>query len=176
MLYDMDIKNNKPHTNKKGSFKQGYYKIYNSFKYKGDPTKCIYRSSWEFKVMRFLDENVSVEWWSSEPFKIIYFYPAPYGDNKQHEYYPDLVFKIGDIVYVSEVKPSAQLRKPEKPKSNSQKAALRYRDAFLTYTKNYFKSIAAREWCKNKINHKYVYITEESNLNNLVVTKNEDTK
>ena len=35
----MDIKNNKPHVNKKGSFKQGYYKIYNSFKYKGEPIK-----------------------------------------------------------------------------------------------------------------------------------------
>ena len=103
----MDIKNNKPHANKKGSYKQGYYKIYNSFKYKGDPTKCIYRSSWEFKCMKWLDDNPEVEWWASEPFCISYFYPAPYGDNKQHSYYPDLVFKIGDIVYVSEEEPSA---------------------------------------------------------------------
>lgn len=172
----MDIKNNKPHANKKGSYKQGYYKIYNSFKYKGDPTKCIYRSSWEFKCMKWLDDNPEVEWWASEPFCISYFYPAPYGDNKQHSYYPDLVFKIGDIVYVSEVKPSEQLRKPDKPKTNSQKALIRYRDAFLTYTKNYFKAMAAREWCSNKLNHKFVYITEESNLNNLIVKKDESSK
>ncbi|MFM2010951.1 MAG: hypothetical protein RLZZ479_1342, partial [Bacteroidota bacterium] len=41
----MSIKNNKP--SKKSTYRQGYYVLNNPDKYIGDPTKIIYRSSWE---------------------------------------------------------------------------------------------------------------------------------
>ena len=56
--------------------KKGYFKPKNYSKYKGDPTKIIYRSSWEKMFMGYLDNNPSVVEWSSEEFFIPYKSPV----------------------------------------------------------------------------------------------------
>ena len=82
----------------------------NPQKYKGDPKNIIYRSSWEVKVMKYLDDHPGVIWWGSEELVIPYWSPV---DNKKHRYFPDFVAKIkqknGMIkTFVIEVKPEAQ--------------------------------------------------------------------
>ena len=51
----------------KGRFKPKHYK-----KYKGDPTKVIYRSMWELRFMKYCDKNPSILEWSSEEIIIPY--------------------------------------------------------------------------------------------------------
>ena len=63
----------------------------NPQKYKGDPKNIIYRSSWEVKVMKYLDDHPDVIWWGSEELVIPYWSPV---DNKKHRYFPDFVAKI----------------------------------------------------------------------------------
>jgi hypothetical protein len=45
---------------------KGKYKPQNPQKYKGDPTKIIYRSLWERKFMVYCDTNVNILQWASE--------------------------------------------------------------------------------------------------------------
>ena len=45
---------------------KGKFRPSNPNKYKGDPTKVIYRSLWELKFMRWCDGNVNILKWSSE--------------------------------------------------------------------------------------------------------------
>ena len=54
---------------------KGRFKPKNPQKYKGDPNNIIYRSTWEVKVMNYLDENPSVIWWGSEELPIPYYNP-----------------------------------------------------------------------------------------------------
>ena len=68
----------------KGRFKPKNYK-----KYKGDPTKVIYRSMWELRFMKYCDKNPSILEWSSEEIII------PYRglDKRVHRYFPDFWIK-----------------------------------------------------------------------------------
>ncbi len=64
--------------------------------------KCYYRSSWELKVMKYLDFNNNIEYWEHEPFYI------PYKDENgdDRNYVPDfLVFFSCGIKELWEVKP-----------------------------------------------------------------------
>ena len=61
---------------------QGYFKPKNPHKYKGDPTNIIYRSSWELKLMKYLDERKDVVKWGSE--EIIIPYRSPI-DGRVHK-------------------------------------------------------------------------------------------
>ena len=45
---------------------KGKFRPKNPQKYRGDPTKIIYRSLWERNCMRYFDENPNVLKWSSE--------------------------------------------------------------------------------------------------------------
>ena len=86
----------------------------NPKKYNGDYNNIIYRSSWEARVMKYLDENPNVIWWSSEELIIPYKNPV---DQKIHRYFPDFVVKTkkkdGKVMtYVLEVKPEKQTKKP----------------------------------------------------------------
>ena len=51
---------------------KGKYKPKNRSKYKGDPTKIIYRSLWERRFMVYCDENPSIIKWASEEVVIPY--------------------------------------------------------------------------------------------------------
>ena len=116
----MSIKNLKPSGN--SGFVQGYFTPTNPDKYIG-PTPIIYRSSWERKFMIMCDTKESVVKWSSEPVEIKYF--SSY-DKRQHSYYPDFYMKTekaGETEeFLVEIKPEAQITKPQPPTKKSTKA------------------------------------------------------
>ena len=76
----------------------GRFKPKNPQKYAGDPSNIIYRSSWECRVMDWLDKNDDILSWGSEEIAIPYISPA---DGRSHRYYPDFIvkFKIVCIYY-----------------------------------------------------------------------------
>ena len=115
-----------------------------------------YMSSWELKVMKFLDENQEILKISSEPFPIPYISPK---DNKEHNYYPDFIVKTKDSVFLVEVKPFSQTQKPKQPKRLTQKAKERYIEEFYTYEINQAKWSSAKKLCEMK-NMKFLILTE----------------
>ena len=125
---------------------KGRFKPKNPQKYKGDPNNIIYRSTWEVKVMNYLDENPNVLWWGSEELPIPYLNPV---DKKKHRYFPDFIAKMrkadGTVMtYVIEVKPEKQTQPPtqkRKTKTFLQEA--------ITYEINKAKWYAAEEFCKD---------------------------
>tara|TARA_B100000945_G_scaffold939_1_gene822 strand:- start:1014 stop:1451 length:438 start_codon:yes stop_codon:yes gene_type:complete len=124
---------------------KGKYKVRCPYKYKGDPTKVIYRSLWELKFMRYCDTNINILEWGSEEMYVWYRSPV---DNRAHRYFPDFYIKTkesnGKIKkYIIEVKPKRQTKPPAKPKRQT-KGYLR--EAF-EYAKNQAKWKAANEWC-----------------------------
>lgn len=146
----------------KGKFKQGFFNPKNPEKWilsskSITQGRCIrYMSSWELKVMKFLDENRSILKISSEPFAIPYISPK---DNKEHRYFPDFIVKTKDSVFLVEVKPFSQTQKPKQPKRMTQKSRERYIDEIYTYEINQAKWKAAQELCETK-NMKFLILTE----------------
>jgi len=124
---------------------KGKYKVRCPYKYKGDPTKVIYRSLWELKFMKYCDSNTNILEWGSEEMYVWYRSPV---DNRPHRYFPDFYIKAkesnGQIKkYIIEVKPKKQTAPPAKPKRQT-KGYLR--EAF-EYARNQAKWKAANEWC-----------------------------
>ena len=93
-----------------GKTYKGRLKPKNPKKYNGDAANIIYRSTWEVRVMKWLDNHPNVIWWNSEELIISYRSPV---DNRMHRYFPDFIAKIrqkdGSVMtYVIEVKPMAK--------------------------------------------------------------------
>ena len=116
-------------------------------KYKGDPNKIIYRSSWEVRVMKYLDDNDGVVWWASEEMNVKYISPV---DGRVHRYFPDFVVKVrrkdnSSTIFMLEVKPEAQtkLRQPKK-------VTKQYVNEAATYAVNQAKWKYAEEFCKDR--------------------------
>ena len=135
----------------KGRFKPKNYK-----KYKGDPTKVIYRSMWELRFMKYCDKNPSILEWSSEEIII------PYRglDKRVHRYFPDFWIKYqnqqGQIVKeIIEVKPKAQCKPPRTPKRKTKK----YLNEVRTWAINDAKWKHAIEYCKDR-NMEFIILTE----------------
>lgn len=127
----------------KGKFSPKNYR-----KYKGDPTNVVYRSLWELRVMKQLDENPNVLEWSSEEIIIPYRSPV---DNKVHRYFPDFFVKVktkeGSIkTMLLEVKPLAQTKEPVRQKRITQ----RYLTEVATWGKNQAKWEAANDYCTDR--------------------------
>lgn len=139
------IKNVKP----SGKHIEGLYKVINESKYLGDPSKVIYRSSYERKFAMFCDNNINIIKWGSEIKSIPYKF-----DNKHRRYYPDFFIKMnvkGEILtFLVEVKPSKFLKKPKTPKRKTAKALNRYKQDLYNYAKNVAKFKAAKAFCKMK--------------------------
>ena len=119
----------------------------NPSKYAGDSTNIIWRSTWERKVMDWLDQSESVIYWSSEELAIKYYNPI---DNKIHRYFPDFIVKVkkkdGTVMtHVLEVKPEYQTKQPVR-KRKTQK----FINEYVTYTINQSKWKAATEFCKDR--------------------------
>ena len=124
---------------------KGKYKVRCPYKYKGDPTKVIYRSLWELKFMKYCDSNINILEWGSEEMYVWYRSPV---DNRPHRYFPDFYIKAkesnGQIKkYIIEVKPKKQTAPPAKPKRQTRGYL---REAF-EYARNQAKWKAANEWC-----------------------------
>ncbi|NBW34064.1 MAG: head completion protein [Cytophagia bacterium] len=116
-------------------------------KYAGDANNIIWRSTWERKVMDWLDQSESVIYWSSEELVIKYYNPI---DNKIHRYFPDFIVKVkrkdGTVMtHVLEVKPEYQTKEPVR-KRKTQK----FINEYVTYTINMSKWKAATEFCKDR--------------------------
>lgn len=131
-----------------GKYKQGIFKPLNPKKYKGDPTRIVWRSSWELKVMTSFDSNPNVLEWSSEELIISY---VDKTDKKRHRYFPDFVIKFrhkdGTIkTRVIEVKPANQVAPPERKNKTEKRFLLEV----LTYGKNTSKWAAAEAFCAKR--------------------------
>jgi len=125
----------------------GKYRIKNPKKYKGDPTNVIYRSSWELKLMNYLDSNDSVLQWGSEEIAIPYISPI---DGKIHRYFPDFIVKAihnNEIKYIMiEVKPLKYTEPPVVKKKKTKS----YINEVMTWGVNKAKWEAARNFCDKK--------------------------
>ena len=133
---------------------KGKFRPSNPTKYKGDPTKVIYRSLWELKFMRWCDGNVNILKWSSEEVVIPYKSPI---DNRFHRYFPDFVVKtINNEKFMIEIKPSRQAIKPKPPKKKTKS----YMRESFEYIKNQAKWQAAKVYCEDN-GMKFKIITEK---------------
>lgn len=127
---------------------QGIFKPRNPHKYKGDVNNIIYRSSWELRLMSYLDKHDEVIQWGSE--EVVIPYVSPH-DNRKHRYFVDFVVKKrgpngNTEVILIEVKPKAQTRPPEIPKRKTK----RFIDEVYAWGVNQAKWAAAEEYCKNR--------------------------
>lgn len=137
---------------------KGYFKPRNPSKYNGDPSNIIYRSSWEAKLMKYLDDHPDVIKWSSEEICIPYRSPV---DNKLHRYFPDFVIKKKNSqglieTLMIEVKPKSQTVPPKIQKKPSKK----YVNEVFTWGINSAKWKAAQQFCEDR-KWKFVIMTED---------------
>jgi hypothetical protein len=137
----------------KGKFRPKHPK-----KYRGDPTKIIYRSLWERNCMRYFDDNPNVLKWSSE--EVIVPYKSPL-DGRYHRYFPDFLIRIknkqGQLETIMiEVKPYKETKEP-KPQKRLTK---NYLYEVKTWSINKSKWEAAIEFCKDR-RWKFMIITEK---------------
>lgn len=126
---------------------KGKFTPKNPQKYAGDATNIIWRSTWERKVMDWLDQSESVIYWSSEELAIKYYNPV---DNKIHRYFPDFIIKVkkkdGTVMtHVIEIKPEHQTKQPIRKKQTQ-----KFINEYITYTINQSKWKAATEFCKDR--------------------------
>ena len=133
---------------------QGRFKPQNPSKYMGDPTNIIYRSGWEFKLMRYLDSHPQVLQWQSE--EVIVPYKSPI-DGRWHRYFPDFLVKQLNKygkkeTILIEVKPKAQTVPPDmsKMKTKTGQTSRRYINEVKTWGINQAKWEAAEEFCKDR--------------------------
>tara|TARA_R100000081_G_scaffold91914_1_gene71555 strand:+ start:1281 stop:1724 length:444 start_codon:yes stop_codon:yes gene_type:complete len=140
---------------------KGKYRPKHPNKYNGDPTNIIYRSSWELKLMVYLDEHKDIVQWSSEEFCVPYRSPI---DGRMHRYFPDFWIKrrAGGCVLI-EVKPHKQTMPPDiknKNKTKSGRISRRYLNEVKTWGINEAKWKAAEEYCKDR-GWKFKIMTEK---------------
>lgn len=140
---------------------KGQFKIKNPGKYLGDPTRIIYRSSWEFKVMMQLDHDPNIVGWSSEEIRIAYQSPI---DNRVHTYYPDFLIKEKQLngtikTKIIEVKPYDQTLPPKIPSTKTKRPSVKLIKEAATYAVNDAKWKSARKYCEHR-GYEFVIITE----------------
>ena len=137
---------------------KGRYKVSNPSKYTGDPTNVIYRSFWEFKFMKYCDNNPNVLEWGSEEIVIPYVSPV---DGRVHRYFVDFYMKVRDRAgrntrYLIEIKPAKFVAPPETPKRRTRA----YVQEVMTWGVNQAKWKNARDFCENR-GWKFEILTEK---------------
>lgn len=120
----------------------------NPQKYRGDINNIWVRSSWELKVLKWLDQNENVLEYSSE--EVVINYKSPI-DGKYHRYFLDAYAKIkssdGKISeYLIEIKPYKQTIEPEVKK----RVTKSYINEVYTWGINSAKWKAAEEYCRDR--------------------------
>lgn len=148
--------------------RQGYYKPVNADKYIGDISKIIFRSSWEFKFLKWCDLSPTVISYSSEPIGIPFYNPL---DRRVHRYYVDFYVILKDSAgleqrYLIEVKPNKYVNPPTTPKRMTDKQTFNYMYAAKQYIVNQAKFEAARNFAKEK-GIKFGIITENFLFNSI---------
>lgn len=128
-------------------YMQGRYKLHHPEKYQGDCEDVVYRSSWEFRLNRFLDLNPAVIKWASEELVVPYWSQA---DNKMRRYFVDYVVQVKGSsglvkTFLVEVKPYSQTIAPKR----GRKREKTYMKECYDFQVNTDKWTAAREYAKN---------------------------
>jgi hypothetical protein len=136
----------------------GLFKPKNPRKYVGDHTNIVYRSSWECKVMSWLDNNPDIISWASEELIIPYISPV---DGRYHRYFPDFLVKVktkdgSTKTLLLEVKPKRQTLPPKQQK----RLTKQYINEVATYGVNQAKWKAANEYCLDR-KWEFKVITED---------------
>lgn len=131
-------------------YMQGKFKPKNPQKYRGDPTNIVYRSSWELKLMMWLDKHPDVLQYSSEEIAVPYRSPI---DLKWHRYFPDFLIKMKNAsgkveTIMVEVKPEKQTISPKPKKARIHTRT--YLNEVYNWGVNSAKWDAAREYCKDR--------------------------
>ena len=126
----------------------GLFTPKNPQKYAGDPKNIIYRSTWECKVMNWLDLNPDIISWASEELTVPYKSPV---DGRFHRYFPDFLVKVKTRTGVVktmmlEVKPKHQTVPPVPQQRKTKK----YINEVVTYGVNQAKWKAANEYCLDR--------------------------
>ena len=137
----------------------GLFKPINPKKYRGNPTRIIYRSMWEKKFMIFCDNTPSIVEWGSEEIIIPYRCPT---DGRVHRYYPDFYIKVVNKEgkykkYVIEIKPKKQVEGPNK---NPKRKTAAWKRDIMTFMKNKAKWSAAEEYCDDR-RMSFMILTED---------------
>lgn len=148
----------------KSKFSQSIYEVTNHGKYMG-ATNPFYRSSWEYRMMYYLDHNKNVLKWNSENIVI----PYKWVDGKIHRYYTDFYVEVknregGIDKLVIEVKPKDQCpgsdKIPKPPRKKTAKAMKNYQDKLIALKRNELKWESAKEYCKKR-GYTFTVITED---------------
>jgi hypothetical protein len=126
----------------------GKFKPKNPKKYNGNPSKIVYRSSWEARCMNYFDQNDNIIWWASEEVIVPYKHPM---DGRYHRYFPDFIIKVRQRngllkTMMIEIKPEHQKIGPKKQKRKTQ----RYIKEVVTYAVNQAKWEAAEDYCADR--------------------------
>jgi len=122
---------------------KGFYKLKNPNKYNGSHP-IIFRSSWEYSVMKWLDENLNILKWGSETVIVPYsIYNGKEYEN--HRYFIDFDFTYKDgRKFLIEVKPKSQTISPKYRRSE------KYIKECQTFIKNQYKWQAADIYAKKR--------------------------
>lgn len=124
------------------AYYQGRFSPKNTSKYKGDPTNIIARSSWEYRVFQWCDENPQVVEWASEEVVIPYVCAT---DKMFHRYFIDLYIKFNNgEKYIVEIKPYVQTQEPR-----PRRVTKSYIEEVYQYGKNFSKWSAAKKFAEN---------------------------
>jgi hypothetical protein len=112
--------------------------------------------------MIMCDTKDNVVKWASEPVEIKYIWSF---DKREHKYYPDFYMKTktedGFEEFLVEIKPEAQIKKPQPPKKRSKGAIKSYKFLAEQYVKNMDKYKYARAWSENR-GWRFIVLTEKS--------------
>jgi hypothetical protein len=136
----------------------GLFRPKNPQKYVGDPNNIVYRSSWECRVMDWLDRNKDIISWASEELIVPYISPV---DNRVHRYFPDFLVKLrnkeGQLkTLMIEVKPKKQTQPP----MQQRRITKQYITEVTTWGVNQAKWKAAEEYCLDR-GWQFKIMTEE---------------
>lgn len=128
----------------RSGWRKGVYNPINPEKYKGGKA-IIFRSQWEFRMMRYLDLSTNVlEWISEEPL-IPYMNP---NTGTVWQYHPDFLIKVktpsGYKIQLIEIKPYKQTIPPVL--SDGKRRTTMLREA-QTWDQNKAKWHAAKAYC-----------------------------
>lgn len=140
------------------SFLQGVFSPKNPAKYRGDPTKIIYRSSWERKFMDYCDKKSSIVEWSSETTVVPYKFDM---DGRLHRYFVDFKITVEETegkrqTYLVEIKPEKKTKPPKQPKRKTKNFLYETMD----YIKNQNKWDAAKKYAEKR-GWKFLVLTEK---------------
>ena len=145
----------KPSISKKSRYRQGIYIPKNPDKYVGQG-EIRYRSSWELRMLKWLDNHPSVIFFNSEGLIVPYLSPV---DNKQHKYYVDFLAKMklkdgSEKTYAIEIKPKKEMLPPRKNRNKE-----RMITEVTTYITNQAKWAHAKEFC-DKLGISFLVLNE----------------